>query len=148
MKGIKIYLVILGLMFFPQFIFAADSQDEYEASLNKSTEQTITSSSDKEKPIDKGSLNIGGTLAIQSMGGDLYEYDYERQNMIMFTPQVRYVVLPNLAVGGNMTYARQAQGDNSNTEFSYHLQSLKPEEGDSESGNMIVFGLGFAVFLY
>jgi len=33
-------------------------------------------------------------------------------------------------------------------ELRYHIQSLKPEEGDSESGNVIAFLIGFAAFLY
>jgi len=33
-------------------------------------------------------------------------------------------------------------------ELGYHIQSLKPEEGDSESGNILAFTVGFAAFLY
>ncbi len=148
------------------------------------------------------------------MGGDLYAWNGERQNITMFNPHLLYFIIPNLAVGGNIGYSRQAQGDTSisslnigpaaayffklpidklypyagagvlftnsrinyslgtesangvdfyfgggvaymlgkniaaTLELNYHIQFLKPEGEESEWGNIFVFAIGFALFLY
>jgi len=199
MKSAKSNLFILSLTIFSLLVLIPAIQAE---------------NSKPQSPIDKGSINLGGSFSLDSSGGDLYEIDGDRQTMTMFTPGFRYFIKDGIAVGGDIMYLRIGQGDDSMTtlgigpaaayffktksdkfypyvglgllysnysieagtwdssasgfdfrfgaglaymlgknlaltgELRYHIQSLKPEEGDSESGNVIAFLIGFAAFLY
>jgi len=200
MKGVKSKLIILGFTVFSLIFFSSVVQAD---------------DSRAKSPIDKGSINIGGTFSIQSSGGDLYESSKgDRQTTAIFTTGNRYFILPSIAVGGDIMYLRTSQSDVSATQFgigpalsyffdvksdkiypyvgvgllyynysvdlgqwdtsttgfdfrfggglaymlgknlalvvelNYHLQSLKPEEGDSQSGNILAFTVGFAAFLF
>jgi len=199
MKGLKVKLIVFGLTvllitYLTSIVQAEDAKPK--------------------TPIDKGSINVGGLLSIQSSGGDIYAGgDGDRQTMTLFIPSARYFITPNIAVGGDIMYLRSSQGDVSATqvgigpaaayffkvqnekfypyvglgllyynysidvgewdtsasgfdfrfgggvaymlgknlavvaELNYHIQSLKPEDGDSESGNIFAFTVGFAAFL-
>ena len=199
MNSVKSKLFVSGLTIFSLLVLTPAIQAE---------------NAKPQSPIDKGSINLGGTFSLQSSGGDLYEYDGDRETLTMFFPGGRYFIKDNIAVGGDITYIRMAQGDDAITtlgigpaaayffrtksdkfypylglgifysnysfksgtwdtsasgfdfrfggglaymlgknlaivfELTYHIQSLKPEEGDSESGNIIAFSVGFAGFLY
>jgi len=98
MKVKKGCFIILWLICFFLFISAAKIHAGNELSQKKS-------------PIDKGNFNIAGTLSIQSMGGELYEDDGERLTISFLSPQFYYFVIPNLAVGGNISYSKQSQSD-------------------------------------
>ena len=63
--------------------------------------------------VDKGVVNIGGTISFESRGGDLYEvyevYDEEfvkemRVSVLSLNPSFLYFIMPNLSIGGEILY--------------------------------------------
>ena len=60
--------------------------------------------------IDKGSYLLGGAVGFSSLGGDLYGSD-DRATTINVSPTFSYFVTPGLALGAEVSYARQSKGD-------------------------------------
>jgi len=68
--------------------------------------------------IDKGSMAIGGTASFSMSGGDLYkDADDNSETSFSLAPMALYFVIPNLAVGGEVSFGRDSQGDYSNTSY-------------------------------
>jgi len=68
--------------------------------------------------IDKGSIQLGGTIGFESRGGDLYEdADEESQTQISFEPFVGYFLIPNLSLGTHVTYTSFTHGEYKNSAF-------------------------------
>ncbi|MEE4311168.1 MAG: hypothetical protein V2J62_04810 [candidate division KSB1 bacterium] len=165
-------------------------------------------------PIDKGSKIIAGELAFSSASGDLYENsDGDGVTSIEADPFFAYFIAPGLAVGANLLFESESQGDYSQSGWgigprviyfigsngptypyvdvsflymsgswdtgendyswsgnmirfgggvmhmitssvglfggvAYSIDSMKPEDGDSESGSQFHIAGGLAVFLH
>lgn len=68
--------------------------------------------------IDKGSIQLGGTIGFESWGGDLYEdADEESQSHLDFEPFVGYFLIPNLSLGTHVTFSSFTHGDYKNSIF-------------------------------
>lgn len=75
----------------------------------------------QEYAVDKGSLNLGGTVGFQSAGGDYYEYQGEGTTILILNPQMRYFLVPNMALGFDLGYTRSSQAGSGG-----HALSLGP----------------------
>ena len=63
-------------------------------------------------PIDKGAMQLGGDISFSSASGDLYENgNGDGETLIMVSPNMGYFVIPNLEIGGQLTYGSDSQGD-------------------------------------
>jgi len=74
--------------------------------------------------MDKGSLNIAGTITFESRGGDLYEvYDADlrerRVSVYTINPSFLYFVMPNLGIGAEILYDNVSMVDESLSIFSF-----------------------------
>ena len=68
-------------------------------------------------PIDKGSSLLGGTISFSSQGGDLFtgDGDNDRLTSVSVNPTFGYFVTPGLALGGDVQFQKDSQGDFSST---------------------------------
>jgi hypothetical protein len=63
----------------------------------------------QEYAVDKGSLNLGGTLGFQSAGGDYYNYQGERTTILVLNPEIRYFFFPHIALGLDIGFTSSSQ---------------------------------------
>ena len=98
-----------------------------------------------QEATDRGAKLVSGALSFSSQGGDLHEgFDGDRLTTIAVVPSVFYFIAPGIGLGGDLSYTRLSQGDNSFTTW-----GAGPKVGyfiDS-GGNTIPFVAGGVNFL-
>jgi hypothetical protein len=96
-----------------------------------------------EYPVDKGSTVISGGFSFANASGNLYEdSEGDAARALSFAPSVLSFVVPNLALGGNVAFSWESQGDVSMTTL-----AIGPKigyfVGQSNSKTYPYFGMGF-----
>jgi hypothetical protein len=67
--------------------------------------------------IDKGSIQLGGSIGFESWGGDLYEIDGDGQTLLAFEPFAGYFLMQNLLLGAHVEFTSESQGDYTRSVF-------------------------------
>lgn len=67
--------------------------------------------------VDKGSNLIAGTAGFTNMSGDLYEWGDDSQSILTIAPSFAHFIIPNFAIGVNLSYVRMSVGDDSMTDI-------------------------------
>ncbi len=95
--------------------------------------------------VDKKAWIISGAVEFSSSSGDLYENaDGDAVTEIGFVPAADYFVMPNIFVGGMISYVSMAQGD-----VSISTMGIGPEVGYAfGNADSKVFPFAKAGFLY
>jgi hypothetical protein len=71
-----------------------------------------------DRGLHSGTTIVSGLASFSSQGGDLYEdSDGDGLTAISVVPSALYIVTAGLALGGDVSYTRQSQGDFSTTVF-------------------------------
>jgi len=101
-----------------------------------------------EKPIDDGSMILGGNVYLQARGGDLYENAAgDGSTQITIAPEMGYFLAPGLMIGFNAGFSKYSQGDNFGwTEVSFGPMGgfyLDMGSSDKVSGSFYPFVKGF-----
>ncbi len=85
-------------------------------------------------PIDRGRKILLGSFAFSSLGGDLYkDLDDNRQTSLAGSASGGYFVVPNLAIGAEISLIRDSYGEQSSTgwgigpQILYFIGSAEPK---------------------
>ena len=98
--------------------------------------------------VDKGSVGISGMASIGLADGELYE-DLAGDPLISLSlqPSIFYFVMPNLAIGGDLMFEYEAQGDDSASMYGIGPGILYAF-GSSKSTIYPYVGAGFSYVIY
>jgi len=61
-----------------------------------------------QSPVDRGVLNLAGSISFSSTSGDDYD---DNRNILAISPQAYIFIINNFALGGNLHYWRWSEGD-------------------------------------
>ena len=67
--------------------------------------------------LDKGAVELGGSIMFSSASGDLYEYDGDGLTTFGIMPEVQYFIAPTFSLGGMISFLSLSQGDYSVSTF-------------------------------
>jgi len=95
-----------------------------------------------EYEMDKGAIEVGGTASFMSAGGDLYEIGDDGQTEFQISPMAHYFVIPNLGIGGTLSFSNWSQGDATQSTFGIG-PSLQYYFGNAESRMYPFLGAAF-----
>jgi len=101
-------------------------------------------------PFGKGSIVIWEEFEFESSGGDMWEYDGDRESTIMNRTSVDYFIMPGIAVGGTFFLERESQGDYNDTKWGLGPSAIYVLGGDNTNGSVkgSVFPYARVAFLY
>lgn len=78
---------------------------------------SLVQSQGRSAATDQGAKLVSGAFSFASQGGDLYAGGDDRANIVTIVPSLIYFISPGIGIGGDLSYARQSQGDFSATEW-------------------------------
>jgi hypothetical protein len=61
--------------------------------------------------VDKGSIQLGGSLGFETSSGDLYEANGDGESVLGFEPFFGYFIMPHVALGWRFQFTTWSQGD-------------------------------------